>query len=100
MTIELSSKAPADSETVELFSLDGKTFAIPARPRVNLALRYLKLARTQGAEQAGAFLLEELLGEDAYEALCDSETLTSENLNDIITVAQKVTLGGLDSPNS
>lgn len=99
MSIELStSEATADIEMVELFSIDGKSYEIPKKPRMNIALRAMKLMRTQGTEAAGAYMLEELLGEEAYDALCDYDDLDADTLQAIMAGAQKVVFGGLEGP--
>lgn len=100
MTIELTSTPNAEIETVELFSIDGQSYSIPKKPRVNLALRYLKMAREEGADAASAYLLEQLVGPAAYDALMNYEDLTSETLGAIMEAAQKVTLGGLEDPKA
>lgn len=99
MTVELTTKpVSADVEQIELFSIDGKSYSIPNKPRVNVALRYLKLAREQGVDAAAAYLIESLIGADGYEALMNYEDLTSEELASIVSAAQKATLGGLEAP--
>lgn len=100
MSIELTSTPAAEVESVELFSIDGASYSIPKKPRVNLALRYLKMARESGADAASAYLLEQLVGEDAYTALMNYEDLTQETLQAIMVAAQKVTLGGLEDPKA
>lgn len=99
MSVTLTTNTEASPvETVELFSIDGKSYSIEKKPRVNVALKYLKIARNEGADAAGAFLLEKLLGEEAYEALLDYDDLTPENLAAIVEAAQKATLGDLETP--
>lgn len=95
-----SSKTTEEVETVELFSIDGVSYHIPTKPRVNVALKYLKMARDEGTDAAAAFLLEKLLGEEAYNALMDFDDLTDEALGQIVEAAQKVTLGGLEAPKA
>lgn len=99
MAIELVS-LPEDvkdeAEQVELFSLDGQMYSIPAKPKVNIALKYLRLVRQQGQEVAAGWLLEELLGTEAYEALMDFEDLTEEQLETVMMVAQTAILGAME----
>jgi hypothetical protein len=96
--IELKSVPSTEVETVELFAIDGVSYYIPKKPRVNIALRYLKMAREQGPDAASAYLLEALVGEEAYEALMNFDDLDSETLGAIAEAAQKYTLGGLEAP--
>jgi len=97
-SIELKSVPSTEVETVVLFSIDGVDYTIPKKPRVNIALRYLKMAREEGPEAAQGYLLEALVGEEAYEALMNFDDLDSETLGAIAEAAQKLTLGGLEAP--
>jgi len=67
--VRLVTGAVPPSPDVELFSLDGVSYTIPAKPRVNLALRYLWHAKQYGEDRAAAELLESLLGADGFEVL-------------------------------
>lgn len=96
--IKLVSKPAAEVETVVLFEIDGEAYSIPKKPRLNVALRYLKMVRESGPEAAQAYLLEELVGEAGYEALMNYDDLDQETLGAIAEAAQKITLGGLESP--
>ncbi len=81
---------------IEIFRLGGAVYSIPDRPRVNLALKYLWLAKTRGEEIAGQWMLEELLGADAYQALMDFDDLTDTQFAAIMNRAQQVGLGSLE----
>lgn len=83
-------------ELVELFTLDGRVFSIPAKPRVSVALRYLWHARQYGEDRAAAELLEALLGAEGFEALVNYDDLTAEQFQAVLDAAQKVTLGALE----
>ena len=91
----VTGSAPA-SPNVELFSLDGVPYTIPAKPRVNLALRYLWHAKQYGEDRAAAELLESLLGADGFEVLVNYDDLTTEQFDAIMTAATKYTLGALE----
>ena len=82
--------------TVELFRLGGRVFTIPEKNRVNIALKYLCMAKTNSEEAAGQWMLEQLLGQDAYMALMDFDDLEAEQLTAILGAAQKVVLGSLE----
>lgn len=96
--IELKPKTTDSSaeERVELFSLNGTVYTIPAKPRVHLALRYLFHAKRHGVDQAAAELLESLIGPEGFEALTNYEDLTPEELQAVMDAAQAVTLGALE----
>ncbi len=88
--------AGAPPSQIEIFRLGGVVYSIPDRPRVNLALKYLWLAKTRGEEIAGQWMLEELLGVDAYQALMDFDGLTDTQFAAIMNRAQQVVLGSLE----
>lgn len=96
--IELTTGTEEEVEQLELFSIDGKSYGIPNKPRLNVALKTLKLLRTQGEDAASAYMLEAVIGEAAFEALTDYEDLTPETFQAIIMAAQKVVFGGLEAP--
>jgi hypothetical protein len=81
---------------VELFRLGGRVFAIPEKARVNVALKYLWMAKTKGEEVAGQWMLEQLLGDEAYQALMEFDDLEPGQLAAILAAAQKVVLGSLE----
>ena len=85
-----------EAPSVELFSLDGVSYTIPAKPRVNLALRYLWHAKQYGEDRAAAELLESLLGAEGFEALMNYDDLTGDQFEAIMRVATKYTLGALE----
>jgi len=94
--VRLVTGAVPPSPDVELFSLDGVPYTIPAKPRVNLALRYLWHAKQYGEDRAAAELLESLLGADGFEVLVNYDDLTTEQFDAIMTAATKYTLGALE----
>jgi len=91
----ITGSAPA-APNIELFSLDGVAYTIPAKPRVNLALRYLWHAKQYGEDRAAADLLESLLGAEGFEALVNYDDLTGEQFEAIMAAATKYTLGALE----
>lgn len=101
MSIKIERPAtPEITETVELFELDGKKFFIPAVPRLNISLKYLRLMRKEGQSNAIAYLLEALLGEDGFEALTDYDHLKKEQFQQIVQAAQKVALSTMEPHKS
>ena len=95
--IELTRDSAIEApEMVDLFSIDGVTYQIPAKPRMNVALRYLWHARQHGVDRAAAELLEALLGEQGFAALVEYDDLTPEQFQAIMAAAQKVTMGALE----
>ena len=98
--VSLRTLTDGERETAraDLFSVDGKMFQIDTKPKVNTALRYLHIARTQGSEPAIDYMLGRLLGDEAYEALMAFDDLTEENLEQVITIASKIMAGAVETP--
>src|ERR1035437_6224482 len=82
-----------EGEQVVLFSIDGVDFSVPNKVRANVMLRYLHEVRQVGEVSANAWLLEELLGDEAHQALMTFDDLTSEQLSQVQTIAAKIVLG-------
>lgn len=99
--IELVSSGGGEQvEMVDLFSIDGTVYQVPAKPRVNVALQFLNDLRTQGEAMANMLMLEKLLGAEGYKALSTYDALTPENLRAVTDAAAKLTLGMLEEAES
>lgn len=91
-----------DENGAELDEPEVVAYTMPAKPNPSIALRYLKMARTQG-DIASSWLIEVAVGEDGYEALVEEfETLEDpkEAMRILAAIAQKiqtVVMGGLDA---
>lgn len=96
VVLPASTAATLDCPTVTLFELDGREFTVPAKPRAAVALRYLRAIKQGGQELAAAQLLTDLLGADGFNALCDYEDLTSDQLKSIMSAAQRLSVGSLE----
>jgi hypothetical protein len=83
-------------DTVVLFELDGREYRVPAEPRAAVALRYLRNVRRKTTDYAAATLLEELLGVDGFDALCEYDQLKPEQFKGILAAAQKLTMGAFE----
>jgi hypothetical protein len=97
---ELDENGQPKNELLEVFSIDGKPYSIPSKPRRGLSLKYLKLARKEGTQAAVGWLLEEALGEEGYDALSDYDDLTNDQLQAVTRVVLTTTLGGLEGPKA
>lgn len=96
--VRLTRTEPEPAELVTLFYLDDEEYKVPARFPVNVALKYLRMARTEGQEVASGWLLEQVLGEDGYTALMNWGGLELEHLEQISTIAHKLVVGELEGP--
>jgi hypothetical protein len=93
-----SAKNPPQGERVPAFSINGVTYSILTRPKVNAGLKYVHLARTRGQEIAIDFMLETLLGKEGYQALMDFDDLTEEDLTAVMDAASKIMAGAIEAP--
>lgn len=84
------------TEMRDLFHLNGKTYQIPAKPRVNLALRVIKMMREHGAEAGQAMVLPDVIGLEAFDALTGYDDLTDEQMQQVVQLAMRTTMGGLE----
>lgn len=99
--VRFVTKRPEDREPVErvvLFSLDDKDYTIPRKFPVSLGLKVIRTMRKRGQEIAMAELLEEVIGEDAYEALVNYPDLEDSDIERLMEIVQSLALGSLDSP--
>jgi hypothetical protein len=90
----VTDESPA--EMMDLFSIDGRVYQIPASVSASMALRVLDNARREGMESAMSKALEELLGEEAYQALLECRSLKTEHLQQIMDVVQVHVMGDLE----
>ncbi|MGA5820806.1 hypothetical protein ACPC54_23435 [Kitasatospora sp. NPDC094028] len=98
--LRLTTTPQVAERRVPLFYIDDTEYTIPARPRMNIALQYMHLAKDQGDAVAADFLLGSLLGEEGYRALREYDQLTAEQFQQITTVASRLTLGALELPKA
>lgn len=89
---------PPEDERVPAFSINGQTYSILTRPRVNAGLKYIHLARTKGTEAAIDFMLEVLLGDEGYTALREFDDLTEADLRAVVEAASRIMTGAVESP--
>jgi hypothetical protein len=89
---------PPKDQRVDAFSINGVMYSILTRPKTNVGLKYIHLARTRGSEIAIDFMLEVLLGVDGYQALMDFDDLTEADLEAVIGAASKIMAGAVETP--
>lgn len=86
-----------EEETVVLFAIGEAEYHVSAKPKMNVALKYLRAARSKGEDAAAAELLASLLGEEGFNALCDYDELTPEQFEAVTKIAQQHVLGALEA---
>ncbi|MFJ9771239.1 hypothetical protein ACIRVF_08340 [Kitasatospora sp. NPDC101157] len=98
--LRLTTTPQVDEQRVPLFYIDDVEYTIPARPRMNVALQYMHVAKDQGDAVAADFLLSSLLGEEGYRALREYDQLTPEQFQHITDIATRQTMGALELPKA
>jgi hypothetical protein len=90
-------EAPAagPEETVHLFTLHGVDYYIPAEPKANISLQFMRRYREDPIEAQG-WILEAMLGEEAYTALAEWEGFTNDHLRQIVGALTKILMGGVE----
>lgn len=79
----------APVETIEVFELDDKVYSLPKKVSAGVSLKYLKLQAEEGPDAAMYFIMKEMLGEEAFEALAEHPSLEKGDLSKIMEVVEK-----------
>jgi len=80
-------------DRVVLFTIDDVEYSVPAKPGVNVTLKFLNEMRKSGNEMFAALgLLEAMLGEEKYNELLDYEELEDELLGQILEQVVKLAM--------
>lgn len=81
-------------DKIVLFTIDDKEFTVPAKPGMRVALKFLNQMKKSDNEMYGMLqLLEDMLGEEQYNALLDYEELTDELVGKIAEQCITLALG-------
>jgi len=101
--VELKTDTTPDAKKrVTIFTIadaEGKKteYTIPAKPRPNIALKYMWTLKTTGnGDTAAAQLLEDMLGEEGYMALMAWDDLEVEQFKNILDICKDVSMGGME----
>lgn len=91
-------ETPPAVELVEVFSIDDTTYSIPRDISPSVSLRLMKVARTAGMEIAMGMMLEEVLGEEAYDALANCPHVSKEQFADVMELVRHHVMGPIENP--
>lgn len=81
------------SARVLLFSIDASEYTVPAKPGVNVTLKFLNEMRKSGNEMFAALgLLEAMLGEEKYNELLEYDELDDDTLGKILEQVVKLAM--------
>jgi hypothetical protein len=91
--------APEGEEAppIAVFSIDGEVHTMPSRVPASMALEALDMFRHQGEMAATAWMLEEVLGTESYDALKACRALTGEHLKAIMDKVTEHVMGNLEA---
>ncbi|GAX54746.1 hypothetical protein [Streptomyces olivochromogenes] len=83
-------------ERVVLFTIDEDEYTVPAKPRPNVSLRFMRNLKDHDENYAMAQLMEDMLGKAGWDALCDFDALTEDELTQIMDQVQNLAMGGAE----
>jgi len=95
MLIEIDSN-DVNTEVKELFSIDGRIYTMPVEVSASVALQYLHVARAEGETASISWVMEEVLGTEAYDALRKCRALKPHQLQAVIKVVTETVMGALE----
>ena len=85
-----------EEERVEVFTLNGTTYSAPVRPRVNVALKYMRTMRRGNPDMAIAGLIEDIIGAEGYEALVNYDELTPAQFQAVLMACRRLVMGEME----
>lgn len=95
MMIEINSNE-VNTEVKDLFSIDGRVYSMPVEVSASVALQMLHVARTEGEQSAVSWVMEEVLGTEAYDALRKCRALKPHQLQAVIKVVTETVMGAME----
>lgn len=93
--IEINSNE-INTEVKDLFSIDGRVYSMPIEVSASVALQMLHVARTEGEQAAVSWVMEEVLGTEAYDALRTCKALKPHQLQAVIKVVTETVMGAME----
>lgn len=87
-------QSPVEQEPI--FSIDDVTYSMPSTVSAAVAVKFLDVNRNQGGEAAVSWLMEEVLGTEAYKALMACKTLKPADLKAVMKIVTDKALGVLE----
>jgi hypothetical protein len=92
----VSTPEDPEDEGIPVFSIDGVLYCMPSMVESSLALEMLDQVRHTDEMSATAWMLEQVLGTEAYQALKSARGMKPEQLNAIIDHVVDHAMGGLE----
>jgi hypothetical protein len=91
--LRIAADDETEEERVPFFYIGDDEYTIPKVIPPGVALQFMREAREHGRELAAAPLLIRVLGEDAYQALEESKSLSDDQMEWIINKVLDLALG-------
>ncbi len=95
MLIQIDSNE-INTQVIDLFSIDGKVYTMPAEVSASVALQMLHVARESGEQAAVSWAMEEVLGKEAYDALRTCKALKAHQLQAVIKVVTEKVMDAME----
>jgi hypothetical protein len=89
-TDEVQEREP---DLVEIFRIDGESYCMDRNQDASVVLEYLHLVRSRGENVGLAYLFEEVMGQEAYDALRTFKGISPAQLGQVMMAVQTVMLG-------
>jgi hypothetical protein len=96
VVIEIKSNPEAAAEREPFFTLDGVEYTIPKVIGAELALQALERFRTEPELAVIAWMMEAVIGKDAWKALRNAKGLDPKDLAAVIEAVRERTMAPLD----
>lgn len=94
--VRISTANQPTDEKIHVFSIDDTDYFMPKYVPASLALQVLDKMRTTNENAALAWVLEKVLGTEAYQALLNCPTLSAADLKRVMKVVTEHVLGQLE----
>lgn len=98
--IQIKTGTGAAAERIPVFAIDDTVYTMPAKVPGGLSLQLVEMMTEIGELAAVIWVFRKLLGDEAYEALRDSEDVSQEQMETIINTVSDRVLGGLEGKGS
>ncbi len=96
MVIEIRTTPAADVAKEPLFTLNGTTYEIPSVIGAEIALQALERFRSEAELAVIAWMMETVLGKDAWKALRNAEGLHPADLAAVIEAVREKTMAVIE----
>ena len=90
-------RVESEDDRIVVFTLNGVDYSIPRRVNMSIGLRFIRDRARFGSDVAIVNLMEEMLGEDGYNALLSYDGVTDKDFETITEVLSRAAMGKLEA---